>query len=150
MNWEAVGAIGELVGSLVVLLTLIYLAIQVKHSGRTADITAASLLASTWSNFQSRMSQNESLARAMSKALAGERLENHEIVMIRGWLAEYVEVVNNECDLVEDGIVDAGVSEESLQGLRDTVKGVPLFNAILNKSVTNPKRRERIFGSKGT
>lgn len=32
MNWDAIGAIGELVGSLAVLLTLIYLAIQVRHS----------------------------------------------------------------------------------------------------------------------
>ena len=32
MNWEAIGAIGEIVGSLAVLLTLIYLSFQIKHA----------------------------------------------------------------------------------------------------------------------
>jgi hypothetical protein len=32
MNWEAIGAIGELVGGIAVIVTLIYLAIQVRQS----------------------------------------------------------------------------------------------------------------------
>ncbi len=32
MNWEAIGAIAELLGSLAVFLTLIYLAVQVRHA----------------------------------------------------------------------------------------------------------------------
>ena len=32
MNWEAVGAVGELVGASAVLFTLVYVAIQVRHS----------------------------------------------------------------------------------------------------------------------
>lgn len=35
MNWDAVSAIGQLIGSLVVLVTLMYLAIQVRHAERT-------------------------------------------------------------------------------------------------------------------
>ena len=32
MNWDAVGAVGEILGALGVLLTLVYLAIQVRHA----------------------------------------------------------------------------------------------------------------------
>ena len=32
MNWEATGAIGDLIGGIAVLVTLIYLALQVRHS----------------------------------------------------------------------------------------------------------------------
>lgn len=32
MNWEAISAIGELVSAIAVLMTLVYLAVQVKHS----------------------------------------------------------------------------------------------------------------------
>jgi hypothetical protein len=32
MNWEAIGAIGEIVGSFAVLITLIYLAQQIKQN----------------------------------------------------------------------------------------------------------------------
>ncbi len=32
MNWEAIGAIGEILGALAVVLTLGYLAVQVRHT----------------------------------------------------------------------------------------------------------------------
>jgi hypothetical protein len=40
MNWDAIGAVGEIVGALTVLITLIYLAIQIKQSNRIG-ITAS-------------------------------------------------------------------------------------------------------------
>ena len=36
MNWEAIGAVGEIVGAITVFATLIYLAIQIKHGARAA------------------------------------------------------------------------------------------------------------------
>ena len=43
MNWEALGAISETLGALGVIVTLIYLAIQVKHSKHSVDANTASL-----------------------------------------------------------------------------------------------------------
>ena len=40
MNWDAIGAVGEIVGALTVLITLIYLATQIKQSNRIG-ITAS-------------------------------------------------------------------------------------------------------------
>jgi hypothetical protein len=40
MNWDKIGAIGELVGALAVLVTLIYLAIQVTHARRAQQAEA--------------------------------------------------------------------------------------------------------------
>jgi hypothetical protein len=34
MNWDAIGAMGEMVGSMAVLVTLIYLSIQVSQANR--------------------------------------------------------------------------------------------------------------------
>ena len=42
MNWEALGAIGELVGAVSVLLTLIYLARQIKENTKVQTISAYS------------------------------------------------------------------------------------------------------------
>ena len=39
MNWEAIGALGEIVGALAVVLTLAYLAIQVRHAKAAAADT---------------------------------------------------------------------------------------------------------------
>ena len=38
MNWDAVGAVGELVGAVAVVATLVYLARQVQASNRTSAI----------------------------------------------------------------------------------------------------------------
>lgn len=47
MNWEAIGAIGEIIGAIAVVLTLIYLAVQVRQSTRMTQAisiqTASSL-----------------------------------------------------------------------------------------------------------
>ena len=61
MNWEAMGAIGESVGALGVVVSLLYLATQLRHSSRTAkanaldeavaDAWARSRCSTTWRRF---------------------------------------------------------------------------------------------------
>ena len=45
MNWDAIGAIGELVGALAVVLTLAYLALEVRRSRLIAESSAVDNLA---------------------------------------------------------------------------------------------------------
>ena len=40
MNWEAIGAIGEFMGGVVVIVTIIYLALQLRHSNQQAQASA--------------------------------------------------------------------------------------------------------------
>ena len=47
MNWEAIGAAGELVGALAVFISLIYLATQIRNSKRSDQINAASQAAAS-------------------------------------------------------------------------------------------------------
>lgn len=39
MNWEAIGAVGEIIGAIAVFATLAYLAVQVKQANRIADVS---------------------------------------------------------------------------------------------------------------
>ena len=56
MNWEAIGAVGELLGSLAVLLTLIYLALQVRHSKELLEENRKIALSRVyWDRTQSRL-----------------------------------------------------------------------------------------------
>lgn len=41
MNWEAVGAFGEIIGALAVLITLIYLSVQIRESSEATRIQTA-------------------------------------------------------------------------------------------------------------
>jgi hypothetical protein len=40
MNWDALGAIGEIVGAIAVVLTLIYLSRQIKHSSDVSKVSS--------------------------------------------------------------------------------------------------------------
>ena len=40
VNWDAVGAIGEIVGALAVVATLIYLSIQLRQNTRSSELAA--------------------------------------------------------------------------------------------------------------
>jgi len=40
MNWEAIGAVGEIAGAVAVVLSLIYLASQIRHSNRLMTLEA--------------------------------------------------------------------------------------------------------------
>ena len=53
MNWEAIGAVGEIMGALAVVGTLGYLAIQIRHSTNLAEAEA---FRSSTQNFMSTQS----------------------------------------------------------------------------------------------
>ncbi|MCZ6894275.1 MAG: hypothetical protein O7H40_09540 [Gammaproteobacteria bacterium] len=40
MNWDAISAVGEVVGALAVVLSLLYLALQIRHSSKMAEDAA--------------------------------------------------------------------------------------------------------------
>ena len=40
MNWEAIGAIGEIVGAFAVVVALVYLALQIRNQNKQAKLTA--------------------------------------------------------------------------------------------------------------
>jgi len=48
MNWDALGAIGEVAGALVVVVTLIYLSRQVRNSLRESRLSAVHELSATY------------------------------------------------------------------------------------------------------
>ena len=71
MNWDAIGAIGELVGSLAVLITVLYLALQVKHARREMRIGTQRQRYETFRNLTQEMSRNAELRRIYSRLREG-------------------------------------------------------------------------------
>ena len=47
MNWDAIGAVGEVLGAVAVFISLLYLALQIRNSRRTDQIIAAAQTASS-------------------------------------------------------------------------------------------------------
>jgi hypothetical protein len=63
MNWEAVGAISQLVGSIAVVLSVLYLGIQVHRSTRVAKLAAQDAAATALRDVTKPFAENAELAR---------------------------------------------------------------------------------------
>jgi hypothetical protein len=61
MNWDAIGAVAELVGATAVVFSLIYLATQIKDSKRSDQIIASASLSSTASEWLMHIVNDEGL-----------------------------------------------------------------------------------------
>ena len=67
VNWDAIGAVGEIVGSLAVLVTLVYLAMQVRHFKQQTMITSYQHTISSLNEFADQVSSSESLAEIIAR-----------------------------------------------------------------------------------
>ena len=63
MNWEAITAVGELVGAAAVVISLAYLAIQVRQNTRSTRAASFHAVTDSFNQLNSIVAQDESLAR---------------------------------------------------------------------------------------
>lgn len=63
MNWEALGATGEIAGAVAVIVTLGYLAVQIRQNTLSAKVLGNQLVDSAAATFNSLISQDKSTAR---------------------------------------------------------------------------------------
>ena len=66
MNWEALGAIGEVVAAVVVALTLIYLAIQLRQSNRATHAATMQAANDSFVNINLAIISDDALLKAIS------------------------------------------------------------------------------------
>jgi hypothetical protein len=85
MNWEAIGAIGEIFGAIAVVVTLIYLSRQLNEHTKSLKVQS---LNSSFSDYDSLVAEVQSLdgmGNAFRKVTVGEDLSSDEEYEI-GWL----------------------------------------------------------------
>lgn len=78
MNWEAIGAVGEIVGALAVLVTLIYLAIQVRHARRAQQADAIRANRLERREYHTGFRDSPYIPKIYSKIVRGEELDEEE------------------------------------------------------------------------
>jgi hypothetical protein len=99
MNWDAIGAIAELAGAIVILVTLIYLAIQVKYARFASTDTSRANRVAGIRELNSNLVTNADARAAWNKAMGpGQRglisdvaqtlglsFDEASIVVLQGW-----------------------------------------------------------------
>ncbi len=78
MNWDAIGAIGEVLGAAGVILTLLYLAVQIRQSTKATNAASRDATTGHILSFFELGLDNQVIARARHKWSSGGELDDFE------------------------------------------------------------------------
>ena len=102
MNWEALGAIGEVLGSLLVLATLIYVAIQTRDLNKQSQAEARYAFVDAVADINMVIAQDKETASAWRRGLeSAEDLdadERMQFLMLIGQYANLWSVMHQLCE----------------------------------------------------
>lgn len=80
MTWEALGAIGELLGALAVILTLGYLTVQVRQNTKSINVTAKNDIDQQYTAYTDLLLKDTELLELQLRGMAQEKLDRTEYV----------------------------------------------------------------------
>ncbi len=109
MNWEAIGAIGEVVGASAVFISLLYLALQIRNSRRSDQIVAAAGAASAVHDWIGLIVRDETLYELYRRGLTDyESLSRSEKGRYSLILFQLLRGAETGWVQLQMGLVDAG------------------------------------------
>ncbi len=134
MNWTALGAIGELVGGLVVVATLVYLAAQIRQNTRATKAAATAAIASEMEEVLLAIAQDDTLAGAYAKASQGAELTAVEYTKLRFWWAALGRSAHSHVIQTDLGTLSED-NREPIQKVLRAFCQVPLLAQILRELI---------------
>ena len=69
MNWEMISAVGQMLGAIEVIISIIYLAAQIRNQNKESRRGAMNVLATHWSDLNRSLVENPELATLWIRAL---------------------------------------------------------------------------------
>ena len=103
MNWDAVGAVGEIIGALAVLVTLVYLATQIRQANEISNYNGAKEVINQFNVLNSMVANNHSLRASLMKSGElsedeAEQVYNFAIMFCNVWLSSQSAHNNGQLD----------------------------------------------------
>lgn len=123
MNWDALGAIGEVVGAAAVVATLVFLAIQVRHSTRSMDesnrlqrTAAIDRHTDSMSRWRGTIAENADIARIWFAAVNDNPLTDEELIRLNNM---YINLINTQRSNYERALVvgEQGLAEQAAKSI---------------------------------
>jgi len=81
MNWDAIGAVGEILGAIAVFVSLVYLAIQTKNNTKALRSSAFHQVRESFSEVSLSMVEDTSLALLVNRAISNDPSLNEEEII---------------------------------------------------------------------
>ena len=114
MNWEAIGAIGEILGALAVVATLAYLSVQIRQNTKVARSATRQAIAESAQSLTSDLIHTPDMAEIFLRHLQGEELTPTEAFKLQGRCYRDMRHWENIFYQVREGLL----SEEEWTGFR--------------------------------
>ena len=136
MNWDAIGAVGELLGALVVIATLLYLARQISQTNKISKAAVARELQQKYSDLYTLIATNQGInelvTRLRSKDYMAqseeeeEQLESFTLLLGGLWLSTGVAHSQGQIDhdMYEVYFRDVQVKLSKWPGMRPQMKEI--------------------------
>ena len=91
MNWNAIGAVGEILGAIAVVATLFYLAGQIKHANRESQSNVAWAITNALNQFAGRITSSPEVASIWKRGCddfdaLNEAEQEHFVVIVAEWV----------------------------------------------------------------
>ncbi len=86
MNWDAAGVIAEIIGALAVVITLIYLSVQIRLARKESQVQGTYSSVDLYANWRSHLINNADLADVIAKANADEKLTDGETMRVAAFM----------------------------------------------------------------
>ena len=105
MSIMELGALGEFIGAIAVVATLVYLALQVRQSSKSTESNAIAQAASDHIANVRSLAQDPVLAMAFDKAQRGEDLGEPESVQLTWWIGCFLRGAETHVQMAKLGVV---------------------------------------------
>ncbi len=99
MNWDAIGAIGELIGATAVVTTLVYLGRQIHQANTRSQADATYSFLNAYGPMNLAVAENKELASIFRRGLQGLELDEDEAIQFFAFAGHYVNTWSVFCDL---------------------------------------------------
>ena len=109
MNWDAIGAVGETVGALAVVVSLGYLAVQIRQQNRESRRSMTNSLTEQWNEFMGPLAYSDEMSVIWVRGTGGEELSPAETVRFWSHNSRYFRIVESYYLHHLDGILDQRV-----------------------------------------
>src|SRR6266481_8724150 len=112
MNWDAIVAISQLVAAVGVILSLVFVGLQIKQNTRALQRTEHNSTMEQWTVIRQAIAQNRDIAELMTAGLQGERtLDSADQLRLEQMLAENVWASFHIWERTQRGIFPKGTFE---------------------------------------
>ena len=116
MNWDAIGAIGEIIGAAAVLGSLIYLAVQIRQNTRSVEASTMQNLSEGNKDIYLTLATDPNLASIFLKEANGIVLTEEEEFRLGAFQAVGWRAMENMFLQAQRGIIDASYLDIRVRG----------------------------------